>query len=297
MSPSQNSWTLINQIATALLEIYLSRPQIKTMILSDENLGDFGNYIGEWNLCRLIAIGNKFVELVESHGGQVITTMAFVTRVQADLVSSYIGYMRTLPYKTQSEFWAKNSGRPHEGFMGGLQFADRLDFFLALAGTKWNLNVVAFELLSHDHQYVEFFKRLFGLDLAKSNPKNLEIRINENSVILKGSRHTVYCCRNKALIQGYKLLNKHTRARRFALDANLTGQILHHSFFLALGYLVHKIGLFFVVIESVTCRHAVKTYRVSEDEYQEIQLFYHAQNMRLSRFIHRDDLKRYGYIR
>ena len=104
-NPSRSSADLVANYVKGLVQL-VNKHQANRVIISDECIADYGNYIGEWNLFLQIAIGNLLELELSKHGAQLKKTLCFTIRNQLDITKSMVGYSEHIPFKGVDDFFS-----------------------------------------------------------------------------------------------------------------------------------------------------------------------------------------------
>jgi len=117
-NPSRSSAALVNKIANVIVKLIEDSSQ-NIIVLSDECIGDYYNYIGEWNIFLTIALANTIEEKLSAHGYEFEKVLTFTIRRQVDAIKSVIGCQPTMIQKSVDELLDCYSENLDEGIFSG----------------------------------------------------------------------------------------------------------------------------------------------------------------------------------
>jgi len=294
-NPSCSSAALVNKIANVIVKLIEDSSQ-NIIVLSDECIGDYFNYIGEWNIFLTIALANTIEEKLSAHGYEFEKVLTFTIRRQLDAIKSVIGYQPTMIQKSVDELIDCYSENLDEGIFGGYFYYSNIRLFERVAKKGWSINVIPYEFLEEGHKLDSYLCRI--LDVS-----SLEIDVdnqidNSNSYVnpKSGIREQILRRRNifsglgfRFLVEG-KTINKNAKkrgavvTRYFGVGIYLMGKI-----FAKVGGLQKRVITLCASKRTsyVTCSHHAEN---------KIMQIYLADNELLKRYVDVAELKNFGYL-
>jgi len=135
-NPSRSSTALLTKYAEAIVRL-TSASRKEIVVLSDECIGDYLNYIGEWNVFLTIALGNMVEEKLKAKGYEVKKNLSFTIRRQLDVLKSVIGYQPTMTIRSVDELLDFFSDNHEEGIQGSYYYYSNIRLFESITGVEF----------------------------------------------------------------------------------------------------------------------------------------------------------------
>jgi hypothetical protein len=296
-NPSRSSATLLTEYADKIVQLAVASKK-ELVVLSDECIGDYYNYIGEWNVFLIIALGNMVEEKLRAKGYKVKKNLSFTIRRQLDVIKSVIGYSQTLNIRSVDQFLDCFSTNPYEGIMASYYYYSNTRLIENIADMNWSIQVVPYEILAIDHRLDTYISRILNQKTIKVETDYGKERMNVNSSVNPntGKLEQILRPRNyfkatgfRFICEGRNIYSKALKRRMLATKCWGAGLYVIGHIYSALGALQNKFlkWLGGNKDDYVFC---------SEDAKKQIQETYLADNERLVRYVDENELKKFGYI-
>ena len=202
-NPSRNSYFAVERYAALIGEAWVRQSQaverpIERIIVSDECISDYANYLGEFNIALVKALSAAVEEKVGGHfaaafGGQSCRfspVLSVSVREQVDLLQSFYGY--SYPSLCQrfgsfSAFVQWVLAYPHLSVQGGCFYGEAILLYERILGDGFVIKAVPYELLSQGGTeggrqfFTEVFSGTVGLPEELLGNIDAGVRVNANS--------------------------------------------------------------------------------------------------------------------
>ena len=294
-NPSRSSTRLINEFTKELAK-QIKKNKPKKVIISNETIGDYGNSIGEWNIFLQIAIGNFLEKKFKGTSYKIKKNMCFTIRNQVDILKSLIGYGKNIDVKNLDDFLHKFGDRPSESWLGGYYYYSNINLFETVSGKSWKFNVVPYEILSIDKDPIKYFRYVTNSSIINNKLFNLKKRVNSNSLPQR-SEEKIYQERNIFTILGMRVIIEN---KSFYLEAKKRKLFISKFLsiiFLIFGKSLNLIGYTIIKINTFFNIKSIITVKSSADTVEKIQKMYAEDNKLLFKYISKNNLIKYGYIK
>jgi len=296
-NPSRTSSKLIDKYTEELVNLILNSKS-EYVVLSDECIADYGNYIGEWNLFLQIVIGNIIENRLSDLGIKVRKRISFTIREQLDVIQSLIGYSNTVNVASIDEFLLRFGSNPEEGWLGGYFYYSNIKLVEYIVDKSWDINVVPYEVLGVDGDIRRYLEGVLGADASRVVAINFENRVNSNSGISNndGKRKSILKPRNFFSTLSFRLSQE---GRLGFEEAKKRGLVFSKFFYAALFIFAKGLGFFGAVIKKLKILLRYKSIRyVSCTKTAELRIrgLYSKDNRFLAKYVDPKDLIRFGYV-
>lgn len=289
-NPSRTSSLLIDQYSSALKDLIIDSSK-KKIVISDECIGDYVNYMGEWNIF-LNCTRHKLKKLCKTNEFKLKTSISFTIRNQEDIIKSYFGYTSTLNDNID-EFISYGLDRPHLGWFGGLFYATNIEMIKTLAGDSWQVYVAPYELIGQKDDQNAYLERAFGK--LNFETASIDSRINSNSEIIDDQKFIKIKPRNLLRRVGFRLIHENAQSRHEAIRRKYTISRFVYGILHLYGDYLNRIGIF---IASIQSRFIKKDNYVTPSlmSIKKIKNTYRDDNAKLVQLLSKEELILYGYI-
>ena len=161
-NPSRSSAALVNKTADIIVKLIVDSSQ-NIIVLSDECIGDYFNYIGEWNIFLTIALANTIEEKLHSYNYEIEKVLTFTIRRQVEAIKSVIGYQPTLIITSVDELIDCYSESLDEGIFGGYFYYSNIRLFERVAKKGWSIKVIPYEFLEDSQKLHSYLCRIIDV--------------------------------------------------------------------------------------------------------------------------------------
>ena len=294
-TPSRSSAALVNKIASIIVKLIENSSQ-NIIVLSDECIGDYFNYIGEWNIFLTIALANTIEEKLGAYGHEVEKVLTFTIRRQLDVIKSVIGYQSTLIIKSVDELVDCYSKNPDEGILGGYFYYSNIRLFERVAKKDWSIKVIPYEFLEECQKLDSYLCRILDVSSLDIDSNNQVDNSNSSVNPKSGIREQILKRRNifsglgfRFLVEGMSIYLNAKKRRAVVTRYFGAGLYLMGKIFAKVGGLqTRAINLCASKRTSyVTCSHHAEN---------KITQIYLADNERLKRYVDVAELRKFGYL-
>ncbi len=294
-NPSRSSAALINKTADIILKLILDSPH-NIIVLSDECIGDYFNYIGEWNIFLTIALANTIEEKLGAHGYEFEKVLTFTIRRQLDAIKSLIGYKTSLRITSVDELIDYYSESLDEGIFGGYFYYSNIRLFERVAKKGWTIKVIPYEFLEDSQQLDSYLCRIIDVPLLEVNFDN-QID-NSNSLVnpQSGIREQILRRRNILSVLGFrfvvegKSIYSNAKKRR-AVFTRYFGASLY-----LMGKIFRQVGRLQIRLITLFDRKRTSYVTCSHHAKNKIMQIYLADNELLKRYVDVAELRKFGYL-
>jgi hypothetical protein len=198
--PSRSFWRLIEQYTDLILSYWVkaknSGKYYRTIVISDECIGDYTNFFGELNIAIVNIIGNRLSTKLKKYfateeaphqfrnnhdtSSMVEKVLTVTFREQISWMSSSFSdskYLTNLRGLLTTEF-----GKQDSALIGGLSYFDCYRTYREMMSPDWTINFVPYELIRSDPK--KYFSDAFPTVFAQEHidPRLFEEKVNENQV-------------------------------------------------------------------------------------------------------------------
>lgn len=290
-NPTVNSFELLEQYAEELKNMIMDNPNAEVLVLSDECISDYANYLGELNTILIIALGNL---LVEKLGTDFIVekTLSLTIRSQPEVAASAFAYTPSIG-GTLTQFINSSLTFPKRSLFGGMFYFECYTLYKLIAKDDWDINFTPYELLSIDGDALSYLCSVFKLDRNNINLENIDTQaVNVNSKSIGDKRSFIK--RRKTIFGQTGHIWNSSSGNSYKLARS------KKQYVATLGYLLkHLLGKILLDVDRLIRRG--KLFKDSEfilDDHlaKKIQATYHDDNIKLQEVLNQYDLVRYGYI-
>ena len=293
-NPSKNNMATVSHYVDELEKIIHINPEAQNLILSDECISDYQNYLGEQNTLLIIAIGN-LLESRLSDRYHITKNITMTIRNQVDLIQSFYSYSGGIRISF-SNFLERSFLYQKESFFGSLFFNECRELYESVAGKDWNINLIPYEILSIDGNTKEYIKQVFVLDdknLIAINEESFSKKMNVNSKKINGKKHYIKKSNSLFFQLGFNILYSHNDYKKYLSHASVAKKILiisREKF----GKLFLKIDFF---LKKIFVYKKVNYFLICDDDKEKILKVFKDDNEKLQQSLHQFDLIKYGYLK
>jgi hypothetical protein len=301
-NPTVNSFSMTNKYVNSMVEewkkLSLNKKEpIDKILLSDECIQDYANYLAELNTALLGVIGKLLEENISRLALELFNykinfkkVLTITIREQSSITISAWGYSaasNSLGFKESLKYFLK---KPKESFQGGLWYSESLSMSKKLLSYDWKIKMIPYELLLQTKGGEIFFFEVFA-ELIDDNERQL-IQIDNRKINANRS--------NKSLPQKRRA----PYLWKFFWKNNLTSYSNYKS---CKGKKYLKLIIFGTTF--VFTRVMLKWYsrlwpnQLSAKEFtpdynmlSEIKKMYRDDNIKLQKMIPQYNLKEFGYL-
>ncbi len=293
-NPTKNSYELINRYVDEIIKLIFKKPNINSIILSDECISDYQNYLGELNSFLLIFLGNTLKEKLKEKY-EVKNYFSLTIRNQADLLLSSFAYC-PLNETSFNIFIKRILSRPYHLIGGGLFYYKCYCMYKSLAGDDWDIIFTPFEILEKDKDPISFLKSSLVLsekEISSLDKRLINKKINSNSTSLKKIKITRKSTRSRLLFKlGRKMQNANVHAIKRTRDEKRYTYFYYFSIFL-MGKVLEKIDFY---LNKLLPSRKGKQIIYTDEQLKLIKKTYLNDNSNLQLILKEYDLKKYGYL-
>lgn len=292
-NPSRNSFRLIENYANIISKKIINSPNKSVFLISDECIGDYSNFIGEWNTFLIASIG----ELVEKKIGNSFSIKKILSvsvRAQLSIIPSHFGYTPTIKGSFQS--WLRNGiENPYYGYFGGLFYSNSLKVIRNVLKDSWQIKITPFEILQIDNDPKKYFCEVFdvgtNLDLSSCD---FYTEVNKNSKEINGKLVTFNKKYNFLTQHSFKLLLQNENLIIFSKRNGYLFSYYYFSFKFITFKCLYYLGR--IIDEFYSSFKKQNLIQLTEKERKNIRDIYRKDNEELKKFINIKDLIRYKYF-
>lgn len=294
-NPSRSSASLLNKTADIIVKLILKSSK-NIIVLSDECIGDYFNYIGEWNIFLTIVLANTIEEKLHSHGYEIEKVLTFTVRRQLDAIKSVIGYTPTLMIASVDELIDCYSENFNEGILGGYFYYSNIRLFERITERGWSIKVIPYEFLEDSQRLDLYICRIIDTPSLEVNFDNHVDNSNSSVNPQSGARDQILRLRNILDGLGYRFMieggaiksngkgNGRVFTRYFGAGLYLMGII-----FRIIGRLQNKFYILFT-------RKKKSYVACSKQAEKRIRQIYLADNELLKRYVDEAELRKFEYL-
>ncbi len=178
---TKSMYVEVKKFAEQILERIENNPEAKSIIISDEAIGDYYNHTAEYNVALINTIGNYIREKIGEN--KIKCCLSLTIRRQDNWLWSFFHHHHNLSGNF-SKFIEERMNRD-EGVFSGLFYNECFLMYKLICDEKWSISMVPFELLSEDGNVRKFIIDTFRLNedqvgdiiLKEVNTKKINNRI------------------------------------------------------------------------------------------------------------------------
>lgn len=296
-NPSRSSMAMLTEYADEFARLALASKK-ELVVVSDECIGDYFNYIGEWNIFLIIALGNILEEKLKAEGYKVKKNLSFTIRRQLDIIKSVIGYSSPLNIKSVDQFLDCFSANPYEGIMGSYYYYSNIKLFEKITDKSWSIQVIPYEILSVDHRLDSYISRILNKKILTVEGDSDTKKLNVNSSINPntGSIDQILKPRNYFSTTGFRLRCEGMNIYKTALDRRMLITKYWGASLFVTGYIYSILGALQKKCSKWLRGNKEDYVLCSENAAIKIQKIYIHDNERLVEYLKENELKKFGYI-
>ena len=296
-NPSRSSMAILTEYADEFVQLALASKK-QLVVVSDECIGDYFNYIGEWNLFLIIALGNMVEEKLKAEGYKVKKKLSFTIRQQLDVIKSVIGYLSPLNIRSVDQFLDCFSADPYEGIMGSYYYYSNIRLCETITDRSWSIQVVPYEILNIDRRLDTYISRILNEKIIGVEEDFHKKRLNVNSSVNPntGSVDQILKPRNYFSTTGFRFRCEGTTIYKTALKRGMSATKYWGAGLYVLGYICSVLGALQKEFSKLLKGNRDDYVFCSKDAAIQIQETYLADNERLARYVEKNELKKFGYI-
>ena len=244
-NPSRSSSSLVVNYTNELVKL-ISEKNVKRLVISDEEIADYGNHIGEWNVLLQIIIGNLVEKELTKKNYIVNKNLSYTIRNQIDILQSLYGYNKTLGIKSFDKFIEIFGSDHNDSFIGGFKYYSNISLVENVAKNNWKINVVPYEYLSIENKPEKYVNEVLGIKDEKDYLKVAQIsKINSNKLKINSISYQLN--RDKSLFTriGYSLIQENIYSYKHASKRKFYIRIFLYALLYFLGKLFYFLGKIF----------------------------------------------------
>ena len=185
----------MNKTADIIVKLILNSSK-DIIVLSDECIADYFNYIGEWNIFLTIALANTIEEKLHSYNYEIEKVLTFTVRRQLDVIKSVIGYSQKITIASVDELIDRYSENLNEGILGGYFYYSNIRLFERITGEGWSIKVIPYEFLENSQRLDSYILRIIDEPSLEVNINNHHINSNSSLNHQSGARDQILRPRN-----------------------------------------------------------------------------------------------------
>lgn len=292
-NPSRNSYRLINDYADIVSKKINDSSDKSIFLISDECIGDYSNFIGEWNTFLIACIG----DMVEKKLGEDFSlkkVLSISLRSQLSIIPSHYGYTPSIRGNFQD--WLRNGlSNPYNGYFGGLFYSSSLKVIHSVFKESWHIKLTPYEILGIDNDPERYFREVFNIggDYDLSNC-DFFTKINRNSKEKDGKKAVINRKFNFVTKYGFRRSIQNENA---AFIRKRNGYFFSYLYFSFKFFISKSIYYFGRVIDKLYAFFKKQSFiQLTKEEKILIMETYRKDNKELEKFINLIDLKRYNYL-
>lgn len=289
-NPTRNNFNLISDYADEIINIIYSKPKVKQIIISDECISDYYNYLGEHNLFLIITLGN-LISMRLNSDIKLIKFLSFTIRNQLDIIKSFYSYNSFIDCSFD-KFLDRILKNKYSDFTGSLFYFEIYSMFNLITNNEWEIKLTPYEILSIDKNPLFFIKESLCLNDEMMNcitKENLDFEIN----VTKTKSNSDKLIKKQFTTPFYKFIS--IMITRFNYK--------HKYKFYKLSKKNHivnmlKLLLFLdVLFMKLFSKFLIKEYKLSENSKSKIFNIYRYDNKLLKDLLSEFNLIKYGYFK
>ena len=294
-NPSRSSAALVSESADVIVKLILNSNQ-NIVVLSDECVGDYYNFIGEWNIFLTIALANTIEEKLGAEGYEIEKVLTFTIRRQLDAIKSVIGYSPTLMISSVDELIDRYSETPEEGILGGYFYYSNIRLFERVAKSGWCLRVVPYEFLEDCQSLALYLCRIIEIPSLETEIENHVDNSNSSVNAQTGIRDQILRRRNILRSLGFRF---EVEGKAIYSNAKNKGRIVTQYFgggLYLMGVTFRKIGGLQTRFITQFARRKTSYVTCSLHAENRIKQIYLSDNELLKRYVDVTELRKFGYL-
>ena len=182
-NPTVCSYFAAKSYAKIIADAWLVNP-VGKIIISDECISDYANYLGELNIFLIKLLYDLIIEEIKEPSIKFCPTLVLTIREQGSLLKSFYGYnFTTLKQKfpTFASFTDWVCDNPHKSIQGGSFYYECVKSYRQILN-GWKLKIVPYEILKNDAD--KYFREVFDYDLNILQPERINPNISETGETL-----------------------------------------------------------------------------------------------------------------
>jgi hypothetical protein len=292
-NPSRNSYRLINDYADIVSKRIINSPDKSIFLISDECIGDYSNFIGEWNTFLIACIGD-IVEKKLEEDFSLKKVLSISLRSQLSIIPSHYGYTPTI--RGNFKNWLRNGiSNPCSGYFGGLFYSSSLKVIHSVLSESWQIKLTPYEILGIDNDPERYFREVFsiGMNFDLSNC-DFFTKINKNSKEQDGKKAVINRKFNFVTNYGFRSSIQNENAAYIRKRSGFMFAYLYFSFKFFISKSIYYFGR---LIDKLYAYFKKQSFiQLSNEEKILILETYKKDNEELGKFINLSDLKRYKYL-
>ena len=288
-NPTKNNYFLILKYAKEIVSIIEKKSEIEQLIISDECISDYYNYLGELNLFLIVAMGNLVSSMLKNKV-EVSKVLSFTIRNQFDILKSFYCYS-PLINESFKDFINKTFNKKYSDFSGSLFYYEVFSMLSNVVNEDWKIKLTPFEILSIDENPIKFIRESLDINPEISScisNKNLAFIFNKssnettNGSFLVKQHHTIFFQLGNSIsseIEYNNLVNKYFKIK-----------------YIFLRYIVFLLFFIDKVIIKLFSKLLLRKYPITDLMKDLINQTYREDNKLLNNLLKYSNLKKYGYF-
>ncbi len=288
-NPTKNSYFILSKYAKEIVSIIEGNSEIEQLIISDECISDYYNYLGELNLFLIVSLGN-LVSSILKNKVEISKVLSFTIRNQFDILKSFYCYS-PLINGTFKNFIKRTLSNKYSDFSGSLFYYEVFSMLNNIVNEDWKIKLTPFEILSIDENPIKFLRESLDISPEISNcisNKNLAFISNKssnqttNGSFVVKQHHTIFFQLGNYISSEIKynnLVNKYFKIK-----------------YIFLRYIIFILFLIDKVIINLFSKLFLRKYPITRLMKDLINETYIEDNKLLNNHLKDSDLKKYGYF-
>lgn len=296
-NPSRSSTALLTEYADKITQQVLASEK-KLVVLSDECIGDYYNYIGEWNIFLTIVLGNMIEEKLRAKGYEVKKNLSLTIRQQIDAIKTFVSCSDTLNVRSVDQFFDCYSKNPYEGILGSYYYYSNIRLIEYIADVNWSIQIVPVEILMVDNQIDTYISRILDQKMTNLDRDYGRIKKNENRSVnpITDNIEQILKPRNYFKATGFRFICEGSHIHFNAKNRRMLATRCWGASLYVIGHIYSIIG--------TLQNKFLKWLRGNKNNYifcsvkakKKIQETYLDDNKRLVRYVDENELKKFKYI-
>tara|TARA_Y100000994_G_scaffold248542_1_gene256610 strand:+ start:2940 stop:4013 length:1074 start_codon:yes stop_codon:yes gene_type:complete len=288
-NPTRNSYSLISQYAEQIIDIINSKPKVKQIIISDECISDYYNYLGEHNLFLVVTLGNLISKKLNSKVA-LTKVISFTIRNQLDIIKSFYSYNLFIN-KSFDNFLESIFVNRYSDFSGSLFYYEIYSMFKLITKNEWLIKLTPYEILSIENKPIFFIKEALCLSENMMNciiKDNLETEINVTKNKSK-SKSLIKKQFTTPIFKRISILNTRLNYE------NKSMKLPFYKLFFK-KYLLPILAFIDALFMKLFSKLLIREYKLSERSKNKIYKIYKHDNKLLKELLLHYDLDKFGYL-
>ena len=277
LNPSAINFKTLDDYSEEIIKIILKNKEKEIFVISDENISNYLNYLGELNTFYTIIIGNLIEKKLKSKI-KLNKQISLTIRNQNSILISLFSYNPAFKnsFKTYLNSLTKI---PKKGFAGSLFYYEIYKMIESISDRSWRVNLIPYEILSQSKNPEKFLAYIINQKTIKLVDKEkLHEKINSTT--------------NKSITN--KIFYKKRSSSLYRLGKKLKFNRMEKTL---INLYLNYVGIFLIFLHKVYIKFfRRKKFQVDNDNQLFVKSIYRESNKKLQRIIPEFDLKKFGYL-